>query len=110
MQYLITVIDDLTDPGRDDRQPEIEVFNEKLIAQGYWVFANGLAAPDSATVVDSRGDLPVVTDGPYVESKEFMAGLWIWDVPDLDIALALAEEASQACFRKIEVRPMHGRD
>ncbi len=55
MQYLISVIDDLSKPGSTDRQPAIDVFNQRLIAEGYWVFAGGLADPDTATVVDNRG-------------------------------------------------------
>ncbi len=45
------------------------------------------------------------TDGPFVESKEFLAGFWIMEAPDLDVALKLAAEGSKACNRKVEVRP-----
>jgi len=86
-------------------QPAIGEFNDRLIAEGYWVFAGGLADTDAATVVDNRGEQAVLTDGPFVESKEYLAGFWVWDVPDLDVALKLAAEASKVCDRKIEVRP-----
>jgi hypothetical protein len=102
---MVSVIDDKDNPGRTDREPEISAFNERLIAEGYWVFAGGLAATDSATVVDNRGEQPVFSDGPFVESKEYLAGVWVWDVPDLDVALKLATEASRICDRKLEVRP-----
>ncbi len=46
------------------------------------------------------------SDGPFVESKEYLAGVWVWEVPDLDVALKLATEASKVCDRKIEVRPV----
>jgi len=105
MQYLVSVIDDKTNPGRDDREPLISAFNERLIAAGHWVFAGGLADTDAATVIDNRGEQPMLTDGPFVESKEFLAGVWIWEAPDLDVALELATEASKVCARKIEVRP-----
>ena len=105
MQYLVSVIDDKSNPGSTDRQPGISEFNERLIAEGYWVFAGGLADTDTATVVDNRGEQAVLTDGPFVESKEYLAGVWVWDVPDLDVALKLATEASKVCDRKIEVRP-----
>lgn len=72
MQYLVSVIDDKDDPGRTDRQPAISAFNERLIAEGYWVFAGGLADTDTATVVDSRGEQAVFSDGPFVESKEYL--------------------------------------
>ena len=113
MRFLVSVLDDgqsyaagKTDSATQAEQAAIEVFNNKLIADGYWVFAEGLAAPSASTVVDSRSGDTVITDGPFVETKEFMAGLWIWDVDDLDIALKLAAEASTACNRKIEVRPI----
>jgi hypothetical protein len=83
----------------------IDVFNERLQAEGYWVFAGGLGSPDPATVIDNRGDEVVITDGPFVESKEYLAGFWIIEAPDLDVALKLATEGSKACNRKIEVRP-----
>lgn len=81
-------------------------FNDKLQEQGYFVFADGLDAAKTATVVDGQGDKPIITDGPYVEAKEYIAGFWIIDVPDLDVALKLAAEASAACRGKVEVRPM----
>ncbi|NMO05218.1 hypothetical protein HH308_28770 [Gordonia sp. TBRC 11910] len=105
MQYLISVLDDRDNPGSDDRQPAISVFNERLIADGHFVFAGGLADTDTATVVDNRGGETLLTDGPYVESKEYLIGVWVWEAPDLDVALKLAAEASNVCDRKIEVRP-----
>ncbi|MEU4192272.1 YciI family protein [Kribbella sp. NPDC026611] len=105
MRFLVSVIDDKSNPGSTDRQPAISEFNERLIADGYWVFAGGLADTDAATVIDNRGDRPVLTDGPYLESKEYLAGVWVWEAPTLEVALKLATEASKACDRKIEVRP-----
>jgi hypothetical protein len=81
------------------------VFNDRLQAEGYWVFAGGLGGPGTATVIDSRGGEALFTDGPFVESKEFLIGFWIIEAPDLDVALTLAAEGSRACNRKVEVRP-----
>ena len=83
-------------------------FNEKLRADGYWVFAGGLQPASTATVVDGGGEAPVVTDGPYLETKEVIGGFWVIDAPDLDVALRLAAEASKACRGKVEVRPFGG--
>ena len=105
MQYLVSVIDDKANNGTQEEMDAVDVFNERLMADGYWVFAGGLAAPSTATVIDNRGDQPIVTDGPYVETKELVAGFWILQAPDLDVALKLAEEGSKACNRKVEVRP-----
>jgi hypothetical protein len=84
---------------------ETGAFNEKLKAQGNWVFADGLEPAVAAKVVDGQGDAPVVTDGPYPEAKEHIGGFWIIEAADLDAALALAAEASRACRGKVEVRP-----
>ena len=105
MRYLISVVTDSADLAAPDVQSVIEVFDEQLRADGYWVFAGGLSAPTNATVVDNRGAEPLFTDGPFVESKEFLIGFWIVEAPDLDVALRLATGASRACDRKIEVRP-----
>jgi hypothetical protein len=83
-------------------------FNDKLKAQGYWVFAGGLEPATTATVVDGQTDTPVMTDGPYLETKEVIGGFWIVDAPDLDVALQLAAEGSKACRGKVEVRPFEG--
>jgi hypothetical protein len=105
MRYLVSVIDDSGNPGSTDRGPAISAFNERLMAAGHWVFAGGLADTDAATVVDNRGERALFSDGPFVESKEYLAGVWVWEAPDLDVALELAAEASRICDRKIEVRP-----
>ena len=80
-------------------------FNDKLVAEGYFVFADGLEPASTATVVDGQGDQPVYTDGPYLESKEYIGGFWVIEAPDLDVALRLAAEGSKACRGKVEVRP-----
>jgi hypothetical protein len=49
--------------------------------------------------------LVVFTNGPFVELKEYLAGFWVMEAPDLDVALKLAAEGSKACNRKVEVRP-----
>ena len=105
MQYLVSVIDDGTGPDTQTEATAIDVFNDRLRAEGFWVFAGGLGSPEPATVIDNRGDEVVFTDGPFVESKEYLAGFWIIEAPDLDVALGLAAEGSRACNRKIEVRP-----
>jgi hypothetical protein len=83
-------------------------FNEKLQADGYWVFAGGLQTASTATVVDGQGETPVITDGPYLETKEVIGGFWVIDAPDLGVALRLAAEGSKACRGKVEVRPFQG--
>ena len=106
MQYLVSVIYDNTDTATPTEMAAIDVFNERLQAEGHWVFAGGLGSPSAATVIDNRGDgEAMVTDGPFLESKEYVVGFWIIEAADLDVALKLAAEGSKACNRKIEVRP-----
>ncbi|MDQ1717169.1 MAG: hypothetical protein QOE89_1122 [Pseudonocardiales bacterium] len=83
-------------------------FNDKLRADGYWVFAGGLEQVSTASVVDGEGETPVITDGPYLETKEALGGFWVIEAPDLDVALKLAAEGSKACRGKVEVRPFDG--
>jgi hypothetical protein len=105
MQYLVSVIHDSTELATSTEMAAIDEFNDRLVAQGHWVFAGGLGSSDTATVIDNRGEAAVFTDGPYLESKEYLAGFWIMEAPDLDAVLALAAEGSKACNRKLEVRP-----
>ena len=105
MQYLISVIHHQAGLATPEEMAAIEVFNDRLQAEGHWVFAGGLAAPHTATVIDNRGGEALVTDGPFLESKEYLAGFWIIEAPDLDTALALAARGSVACKAAVEVRP-----
>jgi hypothetical protein len=112
-QYLISVhhaVDEAL-PPEEEWQPRFEAvdrFNQKLQAEGAWVFAGGLMPIEQATTVDNTGDKPIVTDGPYAESKEYLGGFWVIEAPDLDAALRWAEEGSKACAGKVEVRPFQG--
>lgn len=115
--YVFNVIG----PGRDDgygtygsreaqdaAMARIDAFNEKLQREGKVIYLNGLGAAETSTkVVDAREGDAVVTDGPYAELKEYIAGLWVLDIPSGEDVLALAAEASRACGRRIEVRPAH---
>jgi len=114
MQFLISVIDDIslrtdaeleTGTASTEEREAVGAFNERVMAAGQWVFAGGLTSPHNATVVDNRGGRTTLTDGPFIESKEFLAGFWVVDAPDFDAALKLAAEGSLCCNRKVEVRP-----
>jgi hypothetical protein len=105
MRYMVSVIADKAGLATPDEQAAIDVFNDQLQAEGYWVFAGGLGAPSTATTIDNRGGEAMFTDGPFLESKEYLAGFWIIEAADLDVALTLAAEGSKACNRKVEVRP-----
>ena len=113
-QYFLAVNHDEASTAKmatmtmEDMQPMFEAvgaFNDELQEKGAWVFAGGLQGPEASTVVDATGDAPVLTDGPYSESKEFLGGFWIIEAADLDAALDWATKGSKACAGKVEVRP-----
>ena len=108
MRYLVSVIDDRTGSASATETAAIDAFNHRLEADGHWVFAGGLGSPSTATVIDNRDGETVYTDGPFLESKEYLGGFWIIDAPDLDVALKLAAEGSRSCNRRVEVRPFLG--
>jgi hypothetical protein len=107
-QYLMSVLTDTTDLATAEEMAAIDAYNEQLTAEGHWVFAGGLASPATATVIDGRDREAVFTDGPYLESKEYIAGFWIIEAPDLDVALRLAALGSRHCNRRVELRPFLG--
>ena len=112
-QYMLSVHHDYGTefPPMEEMQPVFEAvdrFNQKLQSEGAWVFAGGLKPIEQTTTVDATGDTPIVTDGPYAESKEYLGGFWVIEAPDLDAALAWAKEGSAACAGKVEVRPFEG--
>lgn len=88
-----------------DAFADTSAFNAKLEAEGRLVFADGLEPATTATIVDGQGAKPVFTDGPYLETKEYIGGFWVIEAADLDEALALAAEGSRACRGRVEVRP-----
>lgn len=86
----------------------VDAFNNKLQADGAWVFAGGLMPRESTTTVDNTGETAIVTDGPYTESKEYLGGFWVIEAADLDAALDWAKQGSKACQGRVEVRPFQG--
>ena len=106
MRALLSVVDDRTGSATAQEMAAIDAFNERLVADGHWVLACGLAAPDTAVLVDGRGADPVVTDGPLIRSDDYVSGFWIIEAADLEAARALAVEASGACNRVVEVRAL----
>ena len=96
MQYMVFVIDDRTGSATPNEMAAIDAFNDRLEADGHWVFAGGLASPSTATVIDNRSGEAVFTDGPFLESKEYLAGFWVIEAPDLDVALEARRRGVEA--------------
>src|SRR5215216_396856 len=103
MQYLVSVIDDKTGSATSDEMAAITAFNDdQLKAGGHWVFAGGLASPNTATVIDNRDGEAIFTDGPFLESKEYLAGIWIIEAPR-------PRRGTQARCRGVEALQSEGR-
>lgn len=109
MRFIISVIDTQTRPPHSPEEiAAIDAFNDKLVANGQRVLAVGLESPREALIIDARGTQAETTPGPLNDTTEFQSGIWIIDVPSRDVAIALAEEGSKACNRKVELRPIIG--
>lgn len=107
-QFLVAIhLPDDFDPSaeRETTRRDISALNQEMIAAGVRTFVAGLAPVREARSLRlvPNGDV-VVTDGPYIESKEHVGGFWILDVADLDAALAWGEKAARACRVPVEVR------
>ncbi len=107
--YLLSVIT----PEGDPPPPEVlgpimervESVNRELKGAGGWVFAGGLNAPSTATVVRVKDDEVLMTDGPFAEGKEYVGGFTVVKAPDLDAALEWGRKFARAITLPIEVRP-----
>jgi hypothetical protein len=103
-QYLLGVLY-VEGESAEHERGDVAKLNEEMVAKGVWVFGGGLEARTTASVVRARQGEVLITDGPFVESKEYMAGFWVIEAPDLPTAQEWAGRASKACARPIEVTP-----
>jgi hypothetical protein len=109
MKYLLSVYQ--PEGGTPDPEfleqvmRDLNVINAELREAGAWVFAGGLHAPSTATVMQLKDGEVGATDGPFIEGKEYLGGLSIIEAPDLDEALGWAGRIARATTLPIEVRP-----
>ena len=113
-QYLMSVYmtGDEVEMSEDEIQVvyrQVDAFNAELQAAGAWVFAGGLHAGDSATVVQAKDGEVLTTDGPFAETKEHLGGFWVIEAADLDAALAWAAKASGRVHGPGRGAPVPGR-
>ena len=112
-QYLLaTYTADDESVGEPPSPEEMQAFMQRVITleeemeqSGSFVFGGALHGPDAATVLRRKDADLVMTDGPFVEAKEHVAGFYIINAPDLDAALEWAGKVVDAIRRPIEVRP-----
>ncbi len=110
-QYLLSVVTP-TEASQPPSAEEltaimgrVEAVQTRVREAGAWVFAGGLAAPSTATVLRPEGEDVLVVDGPFAEGKEYLGGFSVIDVADLDEALRWGREYVRAIGLPIEVRP-----
>ncbi|HEV7658161.1 MAG TPA: YciI family protein [Mycobacteriales bacterium] len=108
-QYMLAVHGTHEDPPPADVMEQmfvdVDKVNKELVETGAWVFGGGLMEPSDATVVRVERGQVMLTDGPFVETKEQLGGFWVIRAENLDEALAWAEKATRACRSPVEVRP-----
>ena len=110
-QYLVAIHhpDDF-DPSVEDEatQRDIRALNDEMKAAGAVIFVGGLQPARSARSLRVKPDGNVlVTDGPYIETKEHIGGFWVLEAAGLDEALAWGRKAAVACRAPVEVRPFN---
>jgi hypothetical protein len=110
-QYLLSVHTS-ADRGPEPAEPmnaegfkQVMALEQEMKDAGAWLFSGKLTGPEVATVVRATGGDVLTTDGPFVESKEHMAGFYIVEADDLDAALGWATKTSAIIGMPIEVRP-----
>jgi hypothetical protein len=114
-RYLLsthTVEGEEREPSSEQQMREtfqrLATIEQEMSERGAWVFSARLHGPETATVVRVAGGEVLTTDGPFAESKEHLAGFYLVDAEDLDVALGWATKVSEAIGRPIEVRPFAG--
>jgi hypothetical protein len=107
-QYLVAIHHpDNYDPSAETEAMarDIDVLNEEMMAAGVRVFAGGLTPAGNAKSLRAQpGGKVLITDGPYLETKEHIGGFWILEAANLDDALAWGRKAVVACRAPVEVR------
>ena len=96
---------EMTEEQMQQGWQKIMVLEEEMKSANALVFSGRLTEPDTATVVSMAGGNLMTTDGPFVESKEYLGGFYIIQADDLDAALEWASKTSAAVGHPIEVRP-----
>jgi hypothetical protein len=106
MQYMLLIYQPLDTPRDPDVYAAYMAYTTELRESGAMVAGDGLEGLDAATTVRVRNAETLVSDGPFAETKEMLAGYYLVDVPDLDAALKWAAKIPAAEFGSIEVRPV----
>jgi hypothetical protein len=110
-QYLVAIHhpDDFEPFSEDEAtRRDITALNDEMKAAGAVIFVGGLDRASSAKSVRLQpGGKVLVTDGPYIETKEHIGGFWVLEAAGLDEALEWGRKAAIACRAPVEVRPFN---
>ena len=113
MRYMLLCYDDegaWAKAGMDVKEAamkEAVALTHELDKKGQYILASPLKEAASATTIRVRNGKPVVTDGPFVETREVLGGFYLIDVANLDEAIAIAARHPGARLGSVEVRPIH---
>jgi hypothetical protein len=108
--YLVAIHHpDDYDPSAEDQAmtQAIDDLNDEMVAAGIRIFVGGLTPAAGAKALRSRGGKIVVTDGPYLETKEHIGGFWVLQCADMEEATEWGRKAAIACRAPVEVREFH---
>jgi hypothetical protein len=112
-QYMLFIYQPVDNPLTPEQfqesGPRWDAYTRGLQAAGVFVAGDALEGPDVATTVRERGGETQFTDGPFAETKEFLAGYYLVDCPDLDTALEHASHMPNVTYGSVEVRPVWDR-
>jgi hypothetical protein len=112
MQYLLIILEDpaelerMSDDERARIMPDYRAFTERIVRNGHFRAGDPLEPVTTATTIRLRRGKRLLTDGPFAETKEHVAGYYLIDARDLDEAIGIAEHVPSARFGAIEVRPV----
>jgi hypothetical protein len=105
LKFVIFVIDGPNNPANPGEMANIDAFNDHLRREGNWVTAAGIVGPDRATLIDNRYGKGDIRETSLFDSPEYYSGFWLIEAGSAEEARQLALAGSQACNRKVELRP-----
>ena len=108
MRFVIFVIDSTENSASSVEAAAINAFNDRLVAEKHFILAVGIAGPAHATLIDNRKGAGLASIGSHYSAPEYYSGFWVISAESPEEAMMLACKGSEACNRKVELRPLLG--
>lgn len=108
MRFVIFVIDSGENSASPDEARAINAFNDRLVMEKHFILAVGIASPANATLIDNRKGAGLASRGSLYSDPEYYSGFWVISAESQEQAAMLARQGSEACNRKVELRPLLG--